>query len=205
MAHITRGVNVMTDQVNSPKHYTKGFVETIYAIAEALGPVGFKAFCIGNAIKYYSREGHKNDANEDRAKGDQYLNGAGTALPLPINGFLPRIEKAEPTGANEAYDPRYEEKMARHAEASGQGPAAFDVYAQLAARMFDPNALGAQETARIPSKPEALGAGYGEQAKAKKTSPRAATVSASLNPAFVKALGYAPTTYFLRVEGAQCQ
>lgn len=200
----------MTDQVNSPKHYTQGRFETIYEIADILGAEGFKAFCLGNAIKYHARASYKG-LQEDLDKATQYLNWHVSGLPEPVNGRLPRIEKAEPNGANQAYDPRYEEKMARHAEASGQGPAAFDVYAQLAARMFDPTTLGKQEASRTTSKPETLAAGYGEAGAGKTDKPdpnkypTARAVSKAMNPSFVKALGGTPVGYFLRVQRARCQ
>lgn len=46
----------MTSHVNSPKHYNKGNIEVIdYIEDQNLG------FCLGNAIKYISRAGSKQD------------------------------------------------------------------------------------------------------------------------------------------------
>lgn len=56
------------DPVNHPPHYTHGGIETIDAIeAWDLG------FCLGNAVKYISRAGHKGDALEDLKKARWYL------------------------------------------------------------------------------------------------------------------------------------
>lgn len=55
------------DPVQRPAHYNQGGIETIDAIREALGAEGFKAYCLGNVIKYAWRQNHKGGA-EDRAK-----------------------------------------------------------------------------------------------------------------------------------------
>jgi hypothetical protein len=47
------------DPVNHPPHYTQGGVECLDAIESALGPDGFRAFCLGNAMKYIWRCQHK--------------------------------------------------------------------------------------------------------------------------------------------------
>jgi hypothetical protein len=57
-----------TDPVNHPSHYTRGGIETINVIeAWQLG------FCLGNAIKYISRAGHKGDVLEDLKKARWYI------------------------------------------------------------------------------------------------------------------------------------
>ena len=56
------------DQVNSPSHYTQGGRECIDEIRDVLGPVGFTAFCLGNAMKYQYRAGLKGPAHVDLAK-----------------------------------------------------------------------------------------------------------------------------------------
>ena len=59
------------DPVNHPKHYTYGGAECIDVIWEmGHGP----AFCLGNAIKYLWRAGHKGSALEDVKKSQFYLN-----------------------------------------------------------------------------------------------------------------------------------
>ena len=60
------------DMVNKPPHY-QGKVECIDAIESALGPVGFHAYCRGNALKYTFRAGRKGDAQIDLAKAAWYL------------------------------------------------------------------------------------------------------------------------------------
>ena len=77
------------DNVNSPKHYTSGHVETIYAIENVLGPEGFKAYCMGNYMKYMARHQHKN-GEEDLKKAQVYLNWLTNGLPAPVNGKLPK-------------------------------------------------------------------------------------------------------------------
>ncbi len=64
----------MPDMVNHPPHYTAGPIECIDAIAAALGPEGFRAYCRGTAIKYAWRAGRKDDARQDLDKGSWYLN-----------------------------------------------------------------------------------------------------------------------------------
>ena len=59
----------MIDMVDQPPHYKDGGIETIDFIeAKKLG------FNLGNAIKYISRAGKKNDALEDLKKARWYLN-----------------------------------------------------------------------------------------------------------------------------------
>ena len=65
------------DMVNSPPHYTDGGIETIDFIRAKLGPDGFKAYCVGNAMKYISRAGKKGSAKEDLSKAVWYLRRAG--------------------------------------------------------------------------------------------------------------------------------
>ena len=56
------------DMVDQPPHYKDGGIETIDFIeAKKLG------FNLGNAIKYISRAGKKNDALEDLKKARHYL------------------------------------------------------------------------------------------------------------------------------------
>lgn len=58
--------------VHSPKHYVSGGIEPIDYIAAKLGPEGFKAYCLGNVIKYVSRHALKN-GKEDLEKAYVYL------------------------------------------------------------------------------------------------------------------------------------
>ena len=69
--------NPVPDMVNSPPHYTDGGIETIDYIEAKLGPDGFKAYCVGNALKYISRAGKKGSAKEDLSKAIWYLRRAG--------------------------------------------------------------------------------------------------------------------------------
>ena len=72
------------DSVNKPQHYQQGHIETIYAIEQTLGPEGFKAYCMGNWMKYKSRAAYKGNADEDLKKAEVYLGWAINGLP-PLN------------------------------------------------------------------------------------------------------------------------
>ena len=56
----------------SPQHYQQGGVECIDAIRAALGPEGFRSYCIWNVLKYSWRHQHKNGV-EDLRKAQVYL------------------------------------------------------------------------------------------------------------------------------------
>lgn len=63
----------MTDNVNSPSHYTQGGIECIDAIKAATeGLNGFEGYCTGNALKYLWRWKHKNGV-EDLKKANWYI------------------------------------------------------------------------------------------------------------------------------------
>ena len=59
------------DPVNYPSHYTRGGIETIDAI-EAWG----LDYHLGNAVKYISRAGHKDNELQDLKKARWYLDRA---------------------------------------------------------------------------------------------------------------------------------
>ena len=65
---------VAEDKIKSPNHYKlEGLnCETIDVVKARLGKDGFKAFCIGNVIKYVLRAEKKNGL-EDYKKSRQYL------------------------------------------------------------------------------------------------------------------------------------
>jgi hypothetical protein len=62
----------MKDAVN-PDHYKVGGIETIDYLRAKLSPEEFAGYCRGNALKYLSRAGHKDDAAQDLAKARWYL------------------------------------------------------------------------------------------------------------------------------------
>lgn len=68
----------MSDQVNSPAHYTKGRVEAIEVIedvvADAPDPVA--GHLVGTALKYLLRCWYKQDPKMDLAKAAWYLDRA---------------------------------------------------------------------------------------------------------------------------------
>ena len=61
------------DMVNTPPHYTKGSIEFIEAVREALGQEGFKSWCQGNAMKYLWRYKHKGTDIQDLEKSMFYI------------------------------------------------------------------------------------------------------------------------------------
>lgn len=67
------------DNVNRPAHYTYGTIECIDYI-DGLG-IGYE-FCIGNAIKYLTRAGHKNSQIEDLNKAIWYIEHAKNSLAM---------------------------------------------------------------------------------------------------------------------------
>jgi hypothetical protein len=63
------------DLVNSPPHYTKGAIETIDYIVDALGEWEAISYCQGNVIKYTgSRLWAKGKPIQDAEKAIWYLN-----------------------------------------------------------------------------------------------------------------------------------
>ena len=61
--------SVYDDPVNHPSHYTYGKIECIDYIEDKQFD-----FCLGNAIKYITRAGHKENAVEDLKKAVFYIN-----------------------------------------------------------------------------------------------------------------------------------
>lgn len=62
---------IEADPVNNPSHYTDGSIEVIDYICDKFD---IKSFCLGNAIKYISRAGKKNNEVEDLRKAIWYIN-----------------------------------------------------------------------------------------------------------------------------------
>ena len=65
----------MSNQVNSPAHYTKGRVEAIDVIEDVVSsaPEPVVGFLVGNALKYLLRAWHKENASQDLQKAEWYL------------------------------------------------------------------------------------------------------------------------------------
>jgi len=64
----------MTDEVNSPSHYTAGGIETIDYMRAKASPEEFRGYLRLNALKYLSRAGLKGDAVTDLKKAAWYIN-----------------------------------------------------------------------------------------------------------------------------------
>lgn len=62
----------MTNKVHSPDHYTSGGIEAIEYIRAKLDKQGFRAYCLGNVLKYVSRWQHK-DGEQDLQKALKYM------------------------------------------------------------------------------------------------------------------------------------
>lgn len=101
----------MNDNVKHPAHYCDGGIETIDYIRAKLTPEEFIGYCKGNALKYISRAGKKDDASEDLAKAAVYLGWAsGTptdAKTAPQTDETPKADK-EP---DKAHKPPQKPKM----------------------------------------------------------------------------------------------
>lgn len=65
--------NFPNDPVNHPSHYKVGGIEAIDYLQAKLSPEEFAGFCRGNALKYLSRAGHKDDAAQDYRKAIWYI------------------------------------------------------------------------------------------------------------------------------------
>lgn len=68
-----RALDMKADMVNHPPHYKVGGIETIDYLQAKLSPEEFAGFCRGNALKYLSRAGHKDDAAQDYRKAIWYI------------------------------------------------------------------------------------------------------------------------------------
>lgn len=62
------------DMVNLPPHYRDGGIECIDYLEAKLTTEQFVGFCLGNALKYLSRAGKKDDFSTDLAKARWYIN-----------------------------------------------------------------------------------------------------------------------------------
>ena len=61
------------DQVNAPKHYTYGGIETMDYLKAKMTKEMFEGFLVGNVMKYVSRYREKN-GRQDLEKAQWYLN-----------------------------------------------------------------------------------------------------------------------------------
>lgn len=65
--------DMVTDNVNNPKHYTDGSIECIDAIKASMSSEAFKGFLKGNVMKYMWRYEKKVNPKEDLEKARWYL------------------------------------------------------------------------------------------------------------------------------------
>ena len=84
---------------HDPDHYKVGGIESIDVIRAKLSPEAYRGFCLGNAMKYVHRAGHKDAAVDDAKKAIVYLEwfaeslDADTALPRNLEKITERISK----------------------------------------------------------------------------------------------------------------
>lgn len=70
----------LPDLINQPPHYTAGGIECIDYLAAKLTPEEFRGYLRGNALKYLSRLGRKDEATDDAAKAAWYVDRLERAL-----------------------------------------------------------------------------------------------------------------------------
>lgn len=66
-------VNNENDMVNNPEHYTFGGIETVDYLKAKLTKEEFVGWCRGNALKYLSRAGHKDEELQEYQKAAKYI------------------------------------------------------------------------------------------------------------------------------------
>ena len=66
-------LGMKADMVNHPAHYKVGGIEAIDYIEAKLSKEEFAGYCRGNALKYLSRAGHKDDAAQEYRKAIWYI------------------------------------------------------------------------------------------------------------------------------------
>lgn len=76
---------VFKDNINNPKHYTVGGIETIDYMKAKSTPEEFIGHLRLTALKYISRAGHKDDMIEDYKKAQWYI--SRLILELESNGI----------------------------------------------------------------------------------------------------------------------
>ena len=67
-------LNVITDMVNHPPHYTEGGIETLDVIKAKMTKTGYEGYLLGNVLKYILRCEYKDKRKEDILKAQFYLN-----------------------------------------------------------------------------------------------------------------------------------
>ena len=61
------------DMVDNPEHYTFGGIETVDYLRAKLTKEEFVGWCRGNALKYLSRAGHKDEELQEYRKAAKYI------------------------------------------------------------------------------------------------------------------------------------
>ena len=66
-------IYIKPDMVNQPPHYKVGGIETIDYLQAKLSPEEYRGYLRGNALKYLSRAGQKDNTAQDYSKAIWYI------------------------------------------------------------------------------------------------------------------------------------
>ena len=73
MTTLKTAIEMLNKDAINPDHYKVGGIETIDYLEAKLTPEEFAGYCRGNALKYLSRAGHKDDAAQEYRKAIWYI------------------------------------------------------------------------------------------------------------------------------------
>jgi hypothetical protein len=88
----------MKDAIN-PDHYKVGGIETIAYLEAKLSPEEYRGYLRGNALKYLSRAGHKDDAVQEISKAIWYLErlrDSHSRTDISTWNYVPRSDELSP-------------------------------------------------------------------------------------------------------------
>lgn len=74
MKEYLESLQVESDMVNSPRHYTRGSMETIDYMEFLFGTEALATYCMINSFKYRDRAPYKGKNEEDLKKCEWYVN-----------------------------------------------------------------------------------------------------------------------------------
>ena len=74
------GESAVSDEVNSPGHYTVGGIEAIDVIQAKLTPEEFRGYCKGSVLHYLMRSNWKDEHDQDCKKAEWYAKRLAAAI-----------------------------------------------------------------------------------------------------------------------------
>ena len=74
------GKSAVSDEVNSPGHYTVGGIEAIDVIQAKLTPEEFRGYCKGSVLHYLMRSNWKDEHDQDCMKAEWYAKRLAAAI-----------------------------------------------------------------------------------------------------------------------------